>query len=174
MTVKEPAAVLAEPSVAEQVTAGFDPRGAHAWWALSGVVARQAQNGDEQPLWRARAMALLVHPELRQALPTDAPRAVLVMFHACVHSGFNWFPQSAGCPECRGTGFKGRAGVYELLIATDPIRDAIAAGADIGTLRKAAWTGGAMIDLARYAGILVGTGVTVPGEILHMFQRVGT
>ena len=63
--------------VAEKVTAGFDPRGAHAWWALSGVVARKAQNGDEQPLWRAWATALLVHPELRQALPTDAPRAVL-------------------------------------------------------------------------------------------------
>jgi len=63
--------------VAEKVTAGFDPRGAHAWWALSGVVARKAENGDEQPLWRAWATALLVHPELRQALPTDAPRAVL-------------------------------------------------------------------------------------------------
>lgn len=63
--------------VAEKVAEGFDPRGAHAWWALSGVVARKAQNGDEQPLWRAWAMALLVHPELRQALPTDAPRSVL-------------------------------------------------------------------------------------------------
>jgi len=63
--------------VAERISAGFDVRGAHAWWALSGVVARKAQNGDEQPLWRAWALALLVHPELRQALPEDAPRAVL-------------------------------------------------------------------------------------------------
>jgi len=63
--------------VADRVSAGFDVRGAHAWWALSGVVARKAQNGDEQPLWRAWALALLVHPELRQALPEDAPRAVL-------------------------------------------------------------------------------------------------
>jgi hypothetical protein len=63
--------------VAEKVSAGFDPRGAHAWWALSGVVARTAQNGDEQPLWRAWATALLVQPKLLQAQPTDAPRAVL-------------------------------------------------------------------------------------------------
>lgn len=63
--------------VAEQLAAGIDPLGAHAWWALSGVVARKAENGDEQPLWRAWALALLVQPDLRQGLPADAPRAVL-------------------------------------------------------------------------------------------------
>jgi superfamily II DNA or RNA helicase len=63
--------------VAETLAAGIDPRGAHAWWALSGVVARKAENGDEQPLWRAWALALLVQPDLRQALPADAPRAIL-------------------------------------------------------------------------------------------------
>jgi superfamily II DNA or RNA helicase len=63
--------------VAEKLAAGVDPLGAHAWWALSGVVARKAENGDEQPLWRAWALALLVQPDLRQALPADAPRAIL-------------------------------------------------------------------------------------------------
>jgi len=32
---------------------------------------------------------------------------------------------------------------------------------------------GALVDLARYAGILVGTGATTPGEVLHMIQTVG-
>jgi hypothetical protein len=41
------------------------------------VVARKAENGDEQPLWRAWALALLVQPDLRQALPADAPRSIL-------------------------------------------------------------------------------------------------
>ena len=63
--------------VAERLAEGIDPLGAHAWWALSGVVARKAENGDEQPMWRAWALALLVQPELRQALPADAPRAIL-------------------------------------------------------------------------------------------------
>lgn len=63
--------------VAELLAAGINPMGAHAWWALSGVVARKAGNGDEQPMWRAWALALLVHPDLRQVLPADAPRAVL-------------------------------------------------------------------------------------------------
>ncbi len=63
--------------VAVLLAAGINPMGAHAWWALSGVVARKAGNGDEQPMWRAWALALLVHPDLRQVLPADAPRAVL-------------------------------------------------------------------------------------------------
>ncbi len=63
--------------VADQLAAGVNPLGANAWWALSGVVARKAENGDEQPLWRAWALALLVQPDLRQSLPADAPRAVL-------------------------------------------------------------------------------------------------
>lgn len=75
-----------------------------------------------------------------------------------------------GCVQCNNTGFKGRVGVYELLVATDPIRETIASGADASGLKAA--TGGGMIDLARYAGILVGTGVTVPGEVLHMVQRM--
>lgn len=63
--------------VADRITAGVSPLGAHAWWALSGVVARVAESGDEQPLWRSWATALLVQPDLRQALPADAPRAIL-------------------------------------------------------------------------------------------------
>jgi type II secretory ATPase GspE/PulE/Tfp pilus assembly ATPase PilB-like protein len=77
-----------------------------------------------------------------------------------------------GCGACAGTGFKGRVGIYEILVANEAVRDAIARGADQVALRQAA-AGGAMVELARYAGILVGTGLTIPGEILNLIQRVG-
>ena len=32
----------------------------------------------------------------------DSPRGVVLMIHGCVHSGYNWWPQSESCPECRG------------------------------------------------------------------------
>jgi general secretion pathway protein E len=38
------------------------------------------------------------------------------------------FVRGAGCPRCRGTGFRGRTGIFELLIMDDPLRDAIAEG----------------------------------------------
>jgi general secretion pathway protein E len=81
------------------------------------------------------------------------------------------FRRSKGCPACSGTGFKGRMGLFELLVITDAVRDAIASGADMSGLRAA--SGGAMIDLARYAGVAVGMGLTVPGEVLHLLQKVG-
>lgn len=27
---------------------------------------------------------------------------MVLLVHGCVHSGYNWFPQSEECPECRG------------------------------------------------------------------------
>ncbi len=63
--------------VAERVSEGIDPPAAIAWWALSGLISRHAQDGDDQPLWRAWATALLVHPDLRRAMPDDVPRKVL-------------------------------------------------------------------------------------------------
>ncbi len=81
------------------------------------------------------------------------------------------FKRGKGCPQCAMTGFKGRIGLYELLVVTDAVRDAIASGADMPALRAA--SAGAMIDLARYAGVAVGMGLTVPGEVLHLLQKVG-
>ena len=33
--------------------------------------------------------------------------------------------RGAGCGACRGTGFRGRLGVFELMLFTDEVRDAI-------------------------------------------------
>ena len=37
--------------------------------------------------------------------------------------------KSKGCPECNGTGFKGRVGVYELIVGDRPLKQAIHNGA---------------------------------------------
>ncbi|GJM25845.1 MAG: hypothetical protein DHS20C16_22600 [Phycisphaerae bacterium] len=43
-----------------------------------------------------------------------------------------------GCATCHQTGFKGRSGIFEVLIPCDEMRDAIAAGASLGKLRTIA------------------------------------
>jgi len=63
--------------VAERVAAGIPPEGALAWWGLTGVLARNARDGADQPMWREWAMALVVQPDLRMWLTDDAPRKVL-------------------------------------------------------------------------------------------------
>jgi type II secretory ATPase GspE/PulE/Tfp pilus assembly ATPase PilB-like protein len=48
------------------------------------------------------------------------------------------FAKGRGCPECRGSGYKGRIGVFELILGTPAFRAAIANGVDIPALTKAA------------------------------------
>ncbi len=77
-----------------------------------------------------------------------------------------------GCERCGGTGYKGRLALYELLGVNDQVRAAISAGADAPTIARAAGSG-ALLPLARYAGVAVGQGHTTPGEVLHLLQQVG-
>jgi len=63
--------------IAERVAAGIAPEAGLAWWGLTGVLARHAEDGTDQPMWREWAMALVVQPDLRAMLPDDVPRKVL-------------------------------------------------------------------------------------------------
>ena len=38
------------------------------------------------------------------------------------------FAKSIGCPECRGTGYKGRIGIYEVILGTTEFKSALAKG----------------------------------------------
>lgn len=43
-----------------------------------------------------------------------------------------------GCPECRGTGYKGRSGVFEILDMTEKIKAVVAKTSDAGAIFRAA------------------------------------
>jgi general secretion pathway protein E len=46
--------------------------------------------------------------------------------------------QGAGCKECRGTGYKGRTGIFEVLEITERIKQLISAKADPADMVRAA------------------------------------
>ncbi len=48
------------------------------------------------------------------------------------------FQRGAGCTQCRGTGFKGQTGVFELLRITPEISEMILAGASLSKIRRTA------------------------------------
>ncbi|MBA3646175.1 MAG: hypothetical protein H0W63_08340 [Gemmatimonadaceae bacterium] len=48
------------------------------------------------------------------------------------------YRRAKGCPSCDNTGYRGRVGIYELLIVTDDIRHLIARDAPLAELRAAA------------------------------------
>ncbi|MGB0775084.1 MAG: GspE/PulE family protein, partial [Akkermansiaceae bacterium] len=49
---------------------------------------------------------------------------------------------SVGCDDCRGTGFKGRLAIYEVVLVTEPMQDLIVQGADNRTLMEQAYRDG--------------------------------
>jgi type II secretory ATPase GspE/PulE/Tfp pilus assembly ATPase PilB-like protein len=63
--------------------------------------------------------------------------------------------------------------VTELLVASDAVRTAFSAGADLSQLKPVA-RNGALFELPRCAGTLLTQGLTTPGEVLHLLQNVGS
>ncbi|MBK9579302.1 MAG: type II/IV secretion system protein [Fibrobacterota bacterium] len=45
-------------------------------------------------------------------------------------------PRAVGCPACDGTGYKGRTGIFEILVVDDPLREAIVRGEPETAIRK--------------------------------------
>jgi general secretion pathway protein E len=72
--------------------------------------------------------------------------------------------EAKGCPSCRGTGFKGRKAIGELLIVNDALRELIVARAPAAKLKEAARAAGT-VPLREAAMRLVSAGETTLEEI---------
>jgi general secretion pathway protein E len=74
--------------------------------------------------------------------------------------------KSVGCLECRHTGYRGRAGLYELLLMTDAARAAVHPNLDAVALRRVAMKEG--LRPLRLAGTMkVAEGLTTLEEVLR-------
>jgi type IV pilus assembly protein PilB len=69
-----------------------------------------------------------------------------------------------GCTSCGGRGVKGRVGIYEVMRMTTELRQLVARGSSAEEIHAAALAGG-MIDLKKYAAILLGEGLTTTEEV---------
>ena len=70
-----------------------------------------------------------------------------------------------GCLECRMTGFRGRAGLYELLTIGDAARHCIHPVPDAGKLRQQARADG-LLPLRLAGAMKVAEGMTTLEEVL--------
>ncbi|MEM4407256.1 MAG: GspE/PulE family protein [Candidatus Caldarchaeum sp.] len=76
------------------------------------------------------------------------------------------FLKGRGCPECRGTGYKGRTGVFELFLGTPEMRSAIARGAEHGEIMAAARRQGMQTMLEDGRNKIL-QGLTTPEEVIR-------
>jgi general secretion pathway protein E len=75
--------------------------------------------------------------------------------------------EPVGCLECRQTGYRGRVGIYELLVMDDQFRALMGTEADISVLRKAAVRHG-MRPLRLDGAQKVSQGITTINEVLKV------
>ena len=76
-----------------------------------------------------------------------------------------------GCERCGHTGYRGRVGLYELLMMSDAIRHHIASGADANIIRDEAITEG-MKTLREDAIEKLKAGLTTPEEVVRVTRAI--
>jgi type II secretory ATPase GspE/PulE/Tfp pilus assembly ATPase PilB-like protein len=124
--------------------------------AASGVT-RLVDMGIEPYLVAATVQAIL------------AQRLVRLLCPSCARPGPDGTRVATGCEACRQTGYRGRAGLYELLVPDEAFRRAIVERASLGTLREIARASGTVF-LAEAGEAQVRSGLTSRAEVLRVTE----
>ncbi|MCH8313780.1 MAG: type II secretion system ATPase GspE [Nitrospinae bacterium] len=112
----------------------------------------------------AQRLVRVICEECKQ--PADLNPGLLKEMGSWAKQGIKTY-QGKGCKHCSFTGFRGRAGIYELLIVDETIRGLILAKANAQTIRKAARKAG-MHVLRDDGWKKVLRGITTVEEILRV------
>jgi type IV pilus assembly protein PilB len=134
------------------------------------TISRLMNMGIE-PFLVATAVHLICAQRLIRRICVECREDVPMPVQAKIDAGFT--PEEAktvkifkgkGCSVCNGTGYKGRAGLYEVMEVDDDIRELILIGASAVELKKKAIERG-MITLRRSGLVKVKEGVTTLEEV---------
>ncbi|HEX6828074.1 MAG TPA: ATPase, T2SS/T4P/T4SS family, partial [Burkholderiales bacterium] len=72
--------------------------------------------------------------------------------------------RAVGCLECRMTGYRGRIGIYEMLVMSPALRPMVSPDCDLAALRDAGYKGG-MKPLRISGAMKVAAGLTTIAEV---------
>ena len=136
------------------------------------TVARLVEMGLERYLLASSVLGIVAQRLVRKICRTcraevATPQALRAMFRDGEHQTFY---RGAGCHDCRGTGFRGRIGIFELLRMTDDIRELILERAPDARLLDGARRNG-MKTLREECLALVTAGETTLEEVLRVTQE---
>ncbi|MDQ3317235.1 MAG: Flp pilus assembly complex ATPase component TadA [Actinomycetota bacterium] len=138
------------------------------------AVTRLTDMGVE-PFLTASAVDCVIAQRLARRLcerckrPVEVDREKLATvqfpFHHAPEDGLN-FHEAVGCDRCGGTGYKGRMGIYEMMIVTDEIKELVLRRVSTGDLSRAAEERG-MVRLREDGLIKASRGETTIEEVLR-------
>lgn len=138
-----------------------------------GAIQRLREMGVENYAIAAGMVGVISQRLVRRLCPMcaqDGPPSPHVLEQLAMNEvlprGFDGpLKRAHGCETCAGTGYRGRVGVFELLVADDALRQQIIDDAGQFKLREVALQG-AFVPMARYSNYLLTQGLTTPEEIL--------
>ena len=139
-----------------------------------GAIARLADLKVETYLTAATLEGVLAQRLVRRICPdcreryTPDPQAVALLAQQPV--GRLTLVRGKGCPTCRGTGYRGRTGLFELLVVTDEIKQAIGRMVSTLELRELARAQG-MVTLRQDGWARVQAGLTTVEEVLRVTEN---
>lgn len=140
------------------------------------AIPRLIDMGIEPYLLSSSVVAVLAQRLVRKVcrfcrsryVPEDGELKQLGIERSSLNSGVLY--KGAGCAHCHHSGYKGRHGIYELLIVDTTLQSIIAKEATASEIRAAAKKGG-MITLMEHGAHLVCSGVTTTSEVLRVSRR---
>lgn len=139
-----------------------------------GALTRLTEMGVE-PFLTSSAVDCVIAQRLCRRLcerckqPTELDREYLEQadfpFDLVPEEEMNFF-KPVGCDRCGGTGYKGRLGLYELMVVTEPLRDLVIRRASTSEMSRTAVDEG-MIPLRADGMIKAARGATTVEEVLR-------
>ncbi len=100
-----------------------------------------------------------------QITPPDSMKEFLAMQNLLTDQVW----AAAGCDKCRRTGYKGRLGIYELLVLDDRLRDLATSNPDVNALRKVCRERG-LVSLREDGLAKAAAGLTTIEEVLRVTE----
>ncbi|MBL8912447.1 MAG: type II secretion system ATPase GspE [Archangium sp.] len=145
----------------------------------AGAVTRLVEMGVEPFLVSSSLMAVLAQRLVRRVCkecrepytPTEEEIAKLGMSRDRFRAlGGGTVYRAKGCPACNRVGYRGRSGIYELLVLDDDVRQLVLKNVDSGTVKKKAMEKG-MLSLLDDGALKVARGETTIAEVLSVTQE---
>ena len=137
------------------------------------AIARLVDMGAEDYLLASSVLGILAQRLVRVICPncreqTALDPEFLQQIGFPLSSGRSVY-QGRGCKECSNTGYRGRVGIFELMLMDDRIRRLTITNTDASQLRKAALSQG-MRTLRKDGFEKVRQGITTVSEVLRVTQ----
>jgi general secretion pathway protein E len=139
----------------------------------AGAITRLLDMGIENYLVSSTVLAVLAQRLVRRICSAcKAPYAAAADVLRDVPPEARSLPifRGTGCPECNSTGYRGRQGIFELLLMDEVLQRMVLGRGDAGSIRAEAVRLG-MTTLWQDGWAKVTAGVTTPDEVLRVTRE---